>query len=524
MTSFNYAIIGSGPAGVAAARQLSNKGACVIDVGQCQDTIFEPASLRDALSAKQPKTILGDNWELLSNLVNPNTVHPKLRSHAVRYVMNGEEFSVHRDSPTTLYGAGSHALGGMSNAWGGQLLRYTNEDLKDAGGWPITADELSSHYQDLEEHIGISGQIDDMHSFLGNSALSLPPLKLCPSAKYIYSKYKLLRNKRIKHDFKLGHPRLAIATEPFGNREAYQYGETEFLTTGQTGLYTAKETLIELKDSGSIEYFSNSKLIKFVEHSEFVELEILDLKSNETRLINVKHLLLGCGTIQTAKMVLTSLNETKHRLPFIDHPPTILPLFIPRMFGSQLPGSSFPTQLAGTLDNAGLKNIISFHYPGALLWSDLLSDIPLPMHTSLKALKTLLGGMLVAQMWEASHPNPKNYLCLDAKGSIQIHYPERHEYQGIRKLIRSLRPLGIYTLRRLSSMSPPGWGFHHAGCLPMNIEPEKFQTHIDGRLWNSMRVRVIDGSVLPSLPSKHHSFTVMANSARIADSTLKCEY
>jgi choline dehydrogenase-like flavoprotein len=58
----------------------------------------------------------------------------------------------------------------------------------------------------------------------------------------------------------------------------------------------------------------------------------------------------------------------------------------------------------------------------------------------------------------------------------------------------------------------------------MRHQPSHFETHVDGRLWDSQRVRVIDASGLPSLPAKNHSLTLMANAARIADETLRCEY
>ena len=76
----------------------------------------------------------------------------------------------------------------------------------------------------------------------------------------------------------------------------------------------------------------------------------------------------------------------------------------------------------------------------------------------------------------------------------------------------------------LASSSPPSWGFHHAGTLPMSHEPAPFETHLDGRLWNSRRVRVIDGSVFPSLPAKNPSLTIMANAARIANLVKSCDY
>ncbi len=194
------------------------------------------------------------------------------------------------------------------------------------------------------------------------------------------------------------------------------------------------------------------------------------------------------------------------------------------MFGSGLPTRSFPVQLVATLDGIGRRDMISFYYPGTMLWSDLLSDIPLPMGAALKMMGDLLGGMLVAQIWQTSRPTRGNLLRLDDMGEIVIDYPDRPEYSGLENLLTALRPLGAHSLKRLASKSPPGWGFHHAGCLPMRKHPAPYETHVDGRLWDSRRVRVIDGSVLPSLPAKNHSLTLMANAARIADEVLRCGY
>jgi choline dehydrogenase-like flavoprotein len=113
---------------------------------------------------------------------------------------------------------------------------------------------------------------------------------------------------------------------------------------------------------------------------------------------------------------------------------------------------------------------------------------------------------------------------VDGGGNITIRYPERHPYSKLPALLASLRKLGGYSLKRLASAPPPSWGFHHAATLPMRAEPQAFETHADGRLWDSRRVRVIDGSVLPSLPAKNHSLTIMANAARIAEAVKSCGY
>jgi choline dehydrogenase-like flavoprotein len=168
--------------------------------------------------------------------------------------------------------------------------------------------------------------------------------------------------------------------------------------------------------------------------------------------------------------------------------------------------------------------MVSFYYPGGLLRSDLLVDMRLPLDAALRILGIIVGGMLVAQIWETSQPQPGNRLRLEADDSVRIDYPESKPYSQLSEFLAVLRRLGGLSLPGLASMPLPSRGFHHAACLPMRRDPGSFETHSDGRLWDSRRVRVIDGSVLPSLPAKNHSLTLMANSARIADEAKSCGY
>ncbi|MDD2768531.1 MAG: GMC oxidoreductase [Methylococcus sp.] len=525
MDWFERVIVGSGPAGVAAARRMAGQGTCLIDVGDFPQQSFPHPSLQSALVGGDVEALLGRHWEMLANLIEPGCLHPKQRAAALRFVMQGVPFRV-RDAAgeVIVHGAGSHAAGGMSNIWGAQLLRYTDDDLVDAGDWPYAISALEPYYADLETHIGISGQVDDMHGFLGGVIPAMPPVPMVPAAERLYANYLSCRNEKTKLRFLLGRSRLALATQATHGRFEHALGETEFFTSGQHGLYTARRTLEELKDAESITYMGRYQLLSWRESAEHVELDLRELVSGEHRTLRTHHLLLGCGTVQTARLILLHGKEQGRVLPFIDHPPTLLPLFLPGMFCSELPVRSFPVQLIATLPNNQSGNMISFYYPGGLLWSDLLPDIPLPMDASVRMIGALLGGMLVAQIWETSRPVPSNRLQLDEDGEVVIDYPVRLRCAALPYLLTALRPLGAYSLERFAVLSPPGWGFHHAGCLPMRHCPAAFETHVDGRLWNSKRVRVIDGSVLPSLPAKNHTLTLMANAARIADEVMRCGY
>ena len=77
--------------------------------------------------------------------------------------------------------------GGRTLTWGGITLRLSSEDFhpakKDGFGpnWPISYDELSPHYDFIENFCGIYGRKDD--------------IKEVPNGKYIGEKYLLQKTK-----------------------------------------------------------------------------------------------------------------------------------------------------------------------------------------------------------------------------------------------------------------------------------------------------------------------------------------
>jgi choline dehydrogenase-like flavoprotein len=524
MDLFEHVIVGSGPAGVAAARQLERSKTCMVDVGQEPTSVLSQTSLANTLSSGDG-SLLGTKWEMLANLVDSMRFHPKLRASAVRHVMQGEPYDVAGAAGQLLVrGRGSFAAGGMANVWGAQLLRYNSKDLLYAGDWPIDANDLEPYYADLEAHIGISGAIDDMHTFLGDAYNLQPPVPMVSAACHLMKRYSATTKSTGLYPLLLGRPRLAVLTQPHLGRPAHDFGETEFFKPVGAGIYSPLHTLNELRERGNIQYLGGHKLLSYSEQKDFVELELEVVKTQERKRIRSKQLLLGCGTVQTSRLVLMNCNQSGRKLPFVDHPPTLLPIFFPAVFGAPLPSLSYSIQLIGTIQGIDNRDMMTFYYPGGILWSDLLPDIPLPLNSARSVLAALIGGMLVAQIWEASKPTPGNQLSVDKNGKVTIHYSERQSYSNLPVLLASLRKLGGYSLKRLATAPPPSWGFHHAATLPMRANPQEFQTHIDGRLWNSQRVRVIDGSVLPSLPAKNHSLTIMANASRIAKLAKSCEY
>ena len=177
----DFAVIGSGPSGISAARKLVGENIIVFDVGQEMNKEFKYDTLDEAIEAKDISELLGENLEFLHNIFSAEQKHMKLRHPNTNYSVNEEAQFFDKNNKKIINTSGSYASGGMSNIWGGQLIRYTDNDFV-RNPWPINLSSLNYYYDDLEGHIGISGEKDDMYDYFGQSKNLIKPPPLTMSA------------------------------------------------------------------------------------------------------------------------------------------------------------------------------------------------------------------------------------------------------------------------------------------------------------------------------------------------------
>lgn len=507
MDCFEVIIAGSGPAGVTAASALAGHDVAIVDVGQ--------APLPASAQSSHP---FGPRFEGLSHLAGELSRHPKLRSAAFAHVPSGEPYSVQSaDGKPLLRSCFSHARGGFSEAWGAQLLRYTPADLNGLHGWDSgLGDGLDDHYDALEAHIGIAGERGELDDFFGPSPCLLPALPDTPLTQRLLARYDRLTAREDIPGVRIGRPRLAVLPRDYRGRPAYRFANDEFHCASDPGLYRPSLDLQRLREQGAVTYLPQMCLVRYQEADDHVLLTLRD-GAGDLRQLRARHLLIACGAAQSAALVLRSEATVPRTLPFIDHPPTLLPAFFPLAPASR--GPAYPIQLVASLgEGASFASLYSLHGVRAL---DRLFDLPLPIDSNLRVLPWLFQRMLVAQVWDQTDAPTASRLTLDGAGEIAITAEVPSVSPRTALLASVLRALGGITATRLASCPPPTWGFHHAGTLPMARRPFPGQTHPDGRLWHRQRVRVIDGSVLPSLPSKNPSLTIMAIARRIATQLAK---
>ena len=524
-------VVGSGPAGANAAAALVERGRRVLmlDVGDA-DSTYEPlvpaqpfASIRRSHES-QHRYFLGERFEGI-----PSTgVRVGAQLTPPRMYVTGSAARLTPSHSTTFTAAESLALGGLGNAWGAGVFEFDATELAD---WPVAVDELRPHYDAVASRIGVSGATDDLSRFFPQPASAMPPLEIDSSAERILRAYQANKSSFNADGFFLGRPGMAVSTEARADRGPHEYRDMDFWADTDRSVYRPRWTIAKLRRSGAFEYVGRQLVLRFAEQPDGgVTVMTRDVDAGSSRQFSARALLLGAGTLGTARIVLRSLGRFGRRVPLLCNPYTYAPVINWRMLGAdardrrhslaQLTAIHQPRPERGS---RGSVQAQLFSYR-SLLNFRLLREMPLAQRDGLRALRVLLPALGILGISHDDSATGEKYCELRAEdggdGRLEISYrlnegeTSRND-AGERAMLGFFRRLGAWPIRRVH----PGHGssIHYAGTFPMRRAPHELETDVDGRLAGTRAVHLIDGSTFPYLPAKGLTFTIMANANRIAD-------
>ncbi|MBM09855.1 MAG: hypothetical protein CMF69_09845 [Magnetovibrio sp.] len=101
-------------------------------------------------------------------------------------------------------------FGGLSNFWGSVVLPFTDKEFS---GWPVTAADMAPYYRRISEVMGISGTVDGLNKYFGDTFENRPPIEL----PLVMKSFLNIFNDSQK--FVAGHSRLALETR-LNNQQA----------------------------------------------------------------------------------------------------------------------------------------------------------------------------------------------------------------------------------------------------------------------------------------------------------------
>lgn len=513
-------VVGSGASAVAAIMELVARGVrpVVLDVGFRPSANSAPrghGNLYDFKAANDSYALtIGERQQGLFNLLNARRVPVKLTTPNTEYV-TALPASLPALEERGFCAIQSFAMGGLANAWGAGLYRFTDRDLD---GFPITAASLVPYFDHLTRAIGISGIDDDLSPFFGSTEGLLPPIELGRNIGYVYRVYMRKRN-ALPPAIRIGRARVAALTVPHDGRPAISYDNFEFWQD-HPGLYSPRYTLERLIADNKVDYRPGHLVTRFIEDEDGVSIVATDLTGESETTLRTRYALLAAGAINTARIVLQSNDDYETRLPLLENPAIQVPFVLPAMMGEPLQTRAFglvqlnlvwESETFGALCQASIMEITS------PLRAEFFAGLPYSARANLALIRHLLPTMIVLQLFLPESPESSSRISLGPERQLRITGGiDAADPRKTGPLLSFMRRLGAWTLPHLQVRVPTGHGIHYAGTLPMSPNPGRYQCTRDGLLSTTRRVYVGDSATFPRLPAKNMSFGMMANAMRIA--------
>ena len=508
---FDVIVIGSGPAGISAAFPMVEAGhkVMMVDGGRHATTPppDKPFQTFRTEGDDQHKWMIGDDFHALKNR---DAVSPKLRIPTHKYAFEG--FSEENQLETDGFAAiGSMATGGLSNTWGCGVAKLTKIEMAD---YPFSYETLHDSYEVVSKRIGISGgHDDDLSDSLGLDEWSMPHIQIDSLHKRLINKYAQ-RNKAKNNGFCMGYSRVAALSQPMADRSACDQCGNCLLGCEKKALYSSSHELISLKKYDN--FFHSPGFI--VDKIEF-QSRVWQVIEKNGATISARKIVLAAGTLASTRLVLRATRETKP-VRLLSCPIAAFLLWMPAMLGNDrestfgMPQLSFTQSLDDNISGFG-----STFSTSGIPVSEFLRYLPLRRRFGVDLLKNLLSSCLVGNFFL-----PGNFcqaeIVLGSKNSMKItggYDPAVTPLmaQAEKSLRKSYWSLGAILLPMSFTIGQPGGDIHYAGTLPMSKSPTSNQTDSFGQPFGLNGIHVVDGAILPNLPGKSHTLTIMANANRI---------
>jgi choline dehydrogenase-like flavoprotein len=502
-------VVGSGPAGVAAATALVARGRQVLmlDGGK----VLEPAAeaRRAALAATDP----GD-WGLE---VHPGWMAPQFEGPEGQIRRYGSDFAMAAGAETVADLPGwmglraSRAAGGLSNLWGAAVLPYRQADMV---GWPVTADDLAPHYRAVARFLPVAGRADDLAALFPAFPMEgRAPLPYPVQVEALLARIAAARDRLAAQGVTAGAARQAVDA---GCRRCglclhgCPYGL----------IWSASDELARLRQSPGFHYRPGATVTRFEETDTGVTLH---LEGGET--LAAPRVFLGAGVLESARILLASA-PGKERLTLRDSQHAFLPMLQRWRNRTRPDRGRFHTlpQVFLELDAAEVSPFLV--HAQVYSWNefyarDLIRNYGAKLPGSAPFLTALARRLIVAQLFLHSDHSHRIGLALAPDGRLATALEENPETARIvtaaaRRIGRAMGHAGLSALTFATRGAAPGSSFHAGASLPMTAAPQGAQSDPLGRPAGLARLHVIDATVLPAIPATTITFPVMANAHRIA--------
>ncbi len=407
---------------------------------------------------------------------------------------------------------GSFALGGFSTVWGAAVLPFTAAQM---AAWPIGIEDLRPHYAAIAEVVPTSGVCGDA---LDATFVDLPtnprPLAGVRATEAMASRLTRDAVHLGRRGLIGGRARLAVDAGDGPNACTYEGACLAGCPRG--AIFDAGDMIAAQATTGAITYVGGTVVQRLTSVPRGVVLDLSDLTGGSQRRVHATHVLLAAGVLGTADIILRSQGAGVRVLRALDSQYFLAPLV--RLGAQEIDPHAVALShlfLEVEVSSSGEMSHLQVYPPNALLLG-VLSD-RLGVHVARRAIRHVMG----LQGFLPSSQSGVIDIRLGRAGTLAVSARPNPESgpaarRVLRRLVGAARQLGGVPVAGQMVMAPVGRGFHSGGTLPMTSDPAVGGTDTLGSPPGLPRVHIVDSSVFPTIPGGTITYTVMANSHRIA--------
>jgi len=518
-------VIGSGPAGVAAAASLLARGERVtlLDAGGQLEPDIQ--SRIEYLGGRHPEAWSASDREGLKGPLRYNTERAPLKlAFGSDYVYR----DVERLQPVVAEGVDAYrslATGGLSMLWGASVLPYSDADFD---GWPVNAADLSRHYAAVLALTGLAAEDDALSKIY--------PLYISPTTRLnLSTQARFMAERMARHSADLegqhihfGGARLAIS-EPGGAIRSCVHCGMCLYGCPYGLIYSAQLTLHNhLARFPGFAYVPGFVVRRVTEHGDGVTIDTVSRDTSTPRCFEASRVYLAAGAIASTAILLESLQAHGQPVSMLQSEHFLLPMMLRRL-GSRIAGERLHTlsQLFIEILDRGISQhgihlqLYTYNDFYARMAKDQLGRI-YPMVAPV--LERLIEQVVLLKGYLHSHESSGIRATLEprhAGSALRLEAVAEPASDAIIRAVikllgRNSRRLGAFPLRVGLRKGLPGSGVHVGGSFPMRRHPVGLQSDVLGRPAGLKRVHIVDSSVFPTIPAATITLTIMANAHRIA--------
>jgi choline dehydrogenase-like flavoprotein len=521
-------VIGSGPAGAAAAQALCDAGihVTVLDAG---DRI-EPGRMElfDELAAMDP-----EDWSAELSTRARSTFPVDIR-HVPRKPAFGSLFLYADDDadlPMATENANillSLAYGGLSNAWGASILPFRQQDIED---WPVSLEDLRPHYEAVLRFVPIAAERDELAEMLPLYTGAPGALRRDAQARMLLERLRRNAPQLRAAGFTFGASRLAVAAADDDPRRCRHSGMCLYGCPYRS-VYNAAHTLDRLVGVGKVDYRGGAYVERLTQVGDSVQIDFHErLRPGSTGRVTASRVFVACGATSSTRLMLESMGRTQVSRRMRDSMYFMVPMLTARAAPvSVATQGNTLAQVFLELEDARIgehtAHLQVYGYNDIML-AALAKRLPLAPARLERVLRSLLGRMVLVQGFLHSDDSPGLTFSCDGAGMRIVGDEMRPGVVRVRRLVRRLasagRLLGMLPVPGMLHVEHPGKSNHLGGSLPMRREPGELETDVLGRIPGWSRVHVVDATTFPSFPATTVTISIMANAHRIASAAARLD-